>query len=158
MCYVPVPCWVPMAEGAVWARRQHVSSVAVWRRRFQQAELVHSRTAMVGVAGILIPDVRIVLCLYDRQTPGLWSAAQLARQVDHCTPCMGLPAACSDSPPLLAQIATQAGVLNVPQWYESGKIYAEAHPEVPQREHLADHFLLCPMLRLCSPWTVFRRM
>jgi len=23
----------------------------------------------------------------------------------------------------------------VPQWYESGKIYAEAHPEVPQREH-----------------------
>jgi hypothetical protein len=35
----------------------------------------------------------------------------------------------------LLQIATQAGVLNVPQWYESGKIYAEAHPEVPQREH-----------------------
>ena len=26
--------------------------------RFQQAELVHGRTAMVGVAGILIPDVR----------------------------------------------------------------------------------------------------
>jgi len=26
--------------------------------RFQQAELVHARTAMVGVAGILIPDVR----------------------------------------------------------------------------------------------------
>ena len=37
----------------------------------------------------------------------------------------------------LLQIATQAGVLNVPQWYESGKIYAEAHPEVPQREQHA---------------------
>ena len=28
--------------------------------RFQQAELVHGRTAMIGVAGILIPDVRPV--------------------------------------------------------------------------------------------------
>ena len=37
--------------------------------------------------------------------------------------------------PACLQIATQAGVLNVPQWYESGKIYAEAHPEIPQREH-----------------------
>lgn len=31
------------------------------------------------------------------------------------------------------QLATQAGNLNVPQWYESGKIIAEAHPEIPQR-------------------------
>ena len=41
---------------------------------------------------------------------------------------------CLQVPLLFLQIATQAGVLNVPQWYESGKIYAEAHPEVPQRE------------------------
>ena len=38
---------------------------------------------------------------------------------------------------LAPQLATQAGVLNVPQWYESGKIYAEAHPEVPQRERFS---------------------
>ncbi len=41
----------------------------------------------------------------------------------------------ADCCPSAPQLATQAGVLNVPQWYESGKIYAEAHPEVPQREH-----------------------
>lgn len=28
--------------------------------RFQQAELVHSRTAMLGVAGILFPAVRLL--------------------------------------------------------------------------------------------------
>ena len=58
--------------------------------RFQQAELVHSRTAMVGVAGILIPDVRsadpmpcvpcaaliMVSCMCKR---AIWQASQRAR-------------------------------------------------------------------------------
>lgn len=38
------------------------------------------------------------------------------------------------------QLATQAGNLNVPQWYESGKIIAEAHPEIPQRAFVRHSF------------------
>ncbi|KAF5842932.1 light harvesting complex a protein [Dunaliella salina] len=53
-------------------------------RWYQQAELVHSRTAMMGVAGILIPG-----------------------------------------------IFTKLGALNVPQWYEAGKVYIEGEGAIP---------------------------
>lgn len=51
---------------------------------FQQAELVHGRTAMLGVAGILGPA-----------------------------------------------LATKVGVLNVPQWYDAGKVWVDEHPAFP---------------------------
>ena len=40
--------------------------------RFQQAELVHARTAMVGVAGILIPDVRVRTTPLPRSLGAAW--------------------------------------------------------------------------------------
>ncbi|CAK0787177.1 hypothetical protein CVIRNUC_010393 [Coccomyxa viridis] len=51
---------------------------------FQQAELVHARTAMTAVAGILFPAV-----------------------------------------------ATKAGVLNVPEWYEAGSVWVKNNPGFP---------------------------
>ena len=56
-----------------------------------------------------------------------------------------------------SQIATQAGVLNVPQWYESGKIYAEAHPEVPQRES-STSTLTYPCARSVPQEVLYRRV
>lgn len=35
------------------------------------------------------------------------------------------------------QLATIAGSLDVPNWYESGKVFANQHPEIPQRARLA---------------------
>lgn len=51
---------------------------------FQQAELVHARTAMTAVAGIIFPAV-----------------------------------------------ATKAGVLNVPEWYEAGSVWVQNNPGFP---------------------------
>ncbi|CAL8465013.1 g4548 [Coccomyxa elongata] len=51
---------------------------------FQQAELVHARTAMTAVAGILFPA-----------------------------------------------IATKAGVVNIPQWYDAGSVWVQNNPNFP---------------------------
>ncbi|KAK9823757.1 hypothetical protein WJX72_005208 [[Myrmecia] bisecta] len=64
-------------------------------RWFQQAELVHCRTAMTAAAGILIPG-----------------------------------------------ILTKAGVLNVPAWYDAGKVWINEHPGFPFESLLFVQLLL----------------
>ncbi len=39
----------------------------------------------------------------------------------------GLPTAC-------AQICTKAGILNVPEWYAAGEVYAKSEGAVPTSE------------------------
>jgi len=62
---------------------------------FVQAELVHSRWAMVAVVGILLPE-----------------------------------------------LATMAGALDVPNWFDAGKVFANQHPEIPQPSLLFTELLL----------------
>ena len=139
--------------------------------RFQQAELVHCRWAMLGVVGILFPEV---------STPPKWSLSEILltyhqsvqpaiRSVDDRTavaaaqsrwPCVLSLRCCSEHrwwmseshaclnsqmsdamcecrPDLTCrhlQIASKAGTLpNLPVWTEAGKVWANNHPEIPQR-------------------------
>lgn len=64
-------------------------------RWYTQAELIHGRTAMTAVAGILIPS-----------------------------------------------ILTKAGALNVPEWYDAGKVYIESENAIPFGPLLAVQFYL----------------
>jgi light-harvesting complex I chlorophyll a/b binding protein 5 len=78
------------------------------RRWYVQAELVHCRTAMAGVAGILIPA-----------------------------------------------ILTKAGVLNVPEWYEAGKVSAETSG-IPTPALLVVQFFLYGFVEI-KRWQDFRK-
>jgi hypothetical protein len=132
-------------------------------RWYQQAELVHARTAMTAVAGILIPSVRSRRARWGgagprpaqprhrgagrpaqqlqrgstrrRQAPGV----RLRPLPNPPTPATASPAAGSTraaprcAPPSFLtpaldpalQILTKAGALNVPEWYEAGKVSNE---------------------------------
>lgn len=48
---------------------------------------------------------------------------------------------------LCGQLLTKFGILNVPQWYESGRVFQEQHPDIPYRAPLPD----CPLAPLASP-------
>jgi len=78
------------------------------RRWYVQAELVHCRTAMAGVAGILIPA-----------------------------------------------ILTKAGVLNVPEWYEAGKV-SEQQTGIPTAALLVVEFFLYGFVEI-KRWQDFRK-
>lgn len=78
------------------------------RRWYVQAELVHCRTAMAGVAGILIPA-----------------------------------------------ILTKAGALNVPEWYEAGKVSAESSG-IPTSALLVVQFFLYGFVEI-KRWQDFRK-
>lgn len=56
---------------------------------------------------------------------------QLKQQLHHCVadalPCDVMP-----------QIATKAGTLSAPLWTEAGQVWANNHPEIPQRECTCD--------------------
>lgn len=45
-------------------------------------------------------------------------------------------------PCLCTQLATQAGALNVPNWVDAGKVFANDHPEIPQGECLISSYLI----------------
>ena len=68
---------------------------------------------------------------------------------------------------LCMQLATIAGSLDVPNWYESGKVFANQHPEIPQRARLASaadglcrfarvHLLVQPDRKSSHPVTLQR--
>lgn len=78
-------------------------------RWYQQAELVHGRTAMTAVAGILFPSV-----------------------------------------------LTKFGALNVPEWYDAGKIYNESEGAIPFSTLCAVQFLLCHFVEV-KRWQDFRK-
>lgn len=79
--------------------------------RYAQAELIHGRTAMAAVAGILIPSVSRRAELF---------VVPAARSTRH-GPCInGIIHSTS-----IVQLLTKAGALNVPEWYEAGKVYLE---------------------------------
>lgn len=50
----------------------------------------------------------------------------------------------------MQQILTKLGILNVPQWYESGRVWQEQNPNIPYREPRPLIAPICGLLKLLS--------
>ena len=102
-------------------RKKYVCSTTLSSlRRYQQAELINGRTAMTAVAGAPLTRDRIVL-------PGV-SKIIIAGQSIHTFPSALTHSAVPASP---LQLASKTGVINVPEWYDAGKLYYETTDPLP---------------------------
>ena len=63
---------------------------------YVQAEIIHGRLAMMGLAGMLIPSVR-----FNTSLASVTSLTSVRR---------------------IFQALTKIGILNTPEWYEAGKV------------------------------------
>ena len=95
-------------------RKKYVCSTTLSSlRRYQQAELINGRTAMTAVAGIVLPGVSKII---------------IAGQSIHTFPSALTHSAVPASP---LQLASKTGVINVPEWYDAGKLYYETTDPLP---------------------------